>query len=88
MSKEQIAEMRKFVEETTVRPAGANKEKSPTFRNAPDWAIRRLYEVRKGLTLTPLPDSAYRAAANKAIRAETLTEQDKLKMRLIVAEIL
>lgn len=80
MSKVELAEMRHFLENTTNRTG--SKERSSTFRNAPDWVVRRLYEVRKGLTLTPLPPEAHKQA-EKLKRAANLTEQDKMKLRMI-----
>jgi len=83
MSKVEIAEMRKFLQETTVRPIGANREKSNTFTNAPDWVVRRLYEIRNNLPLTALPDAAYKTVS-KAQRGAKLTEQERMKLQLIV----
>jgi hypothetical protein len=44
----QIAEMRSWLE-------ARQNSKGGEFPNAPDWAVRRIFEHRNGLPLTPLP---------------------------------
>jgi hypothetical protein len=85
MSREQLAEMRKFCEETT--PSSVGKERGSTFRNAPTWVIRRVYEVRKGLTLTPLPAEAYKNAKHGNLISEAERERCEARARLAMLEV-
>jgi hypothetical protein len=77
MSKVELAEMRTFLEETTARSAKGNKERGSKFRNAPAWVVRRVYEIRQGLTLTPLPAEAYKNANHGSI----VNAEEKLRMQ-------
>jgi len=87
MSKEELAEMRKFCDESTVRPAAGNKERGSTFRNAPAWVIRRVYELRKGLTLTPLPPEAYKNAKHGNLISQAERERCEARARLAMLEV-
>jgi len=77
LSKVGLAEMRKFCDETTKRPVTGNKEKGSTFRNAPAWVVRRIYELRQNLPLTPLPAEAYRNVKHGSL----ISEEERLRLQ-------
>jgi hypothetical protein len=89
----QIAEMRSALQ-------ARHDNKMGEFPNAPDWAVRYIYERRNGLSLTPIPhevrsmSSVQRAKeivqeheARKKGTVNDETDREMARLRLAVARL-
>jgi hypothetical protein len=81
----QIAEMRSALEtDHAKRGMGA-------FPNMPAWAVRRVFEKRHGLSLTPLPREvevrSLRSIMATARPAPESKNQEALGLRLMIARM-
>jgi hypothetical protein len=92
--KMQVAEMRSALQ-------ARHDNKMGEFPNAPDWAVRYIYERRNGLSLTPIPHEvrtmsrAQRAKAivleHEARKKAAVThepDRDHARLRVAVAKLL
>jgi hypothetical protein len=80
----QIAEMRSALEtDHAKRGMGA-------FPNMPAWVVRRVFEKRNGLTLTPLPAGMEVRSVRSVLAARPALEsknQEALGLRLMIARM-
>jgi len=82
-----VLEMRSALETDFQRANPLNGR----FPDAPDWVVRRIYEKRNALTLTPLPREveirSLRSIMATARPAPESKNQEALGLRLMIARM-
>jgi hypothetical protein len=73
----QIAEMRSALQ-------ARHDSKMGEFPNAPDWAVRYIYERRNGLSLTPIPHEV--RTMSRAQRAKVIVQEHEARKKTTVTD--